>query len=93
MAWQHGTRVVTLARLGQRGRLRRVDAPEGMIFGSFLRVLVGAERRLRMVNRNRRMRSLEGDGFGHWWKVLWVGFGQSVEEGARNRKLGGPHDW
>ena len=39
VAWKHGTRVVTLARLSQRGKLRRVDAPEGMILVHFFEFL------------------------------------------------------
>jgi len=51
-AWKHGDPVVTMVRLRWRGKLRRVDAPEGMIIGSFLRVSMGAENRLRTVDWN-----------------------------------------
>jgi hypothetical protein len=35
-AWQHVDLVVTVVQLRWRGKLRRVDAPEGMIMESFL---------------------------------------------------------
>jgi len=45
-------RVVMLARLSQRGTLRRVDALEGMSFCSELRWFVGAGMSLRIQSRN-----------------------------------------
>ena len=47
-------RVVTLARLSRRGKLRRVDALEGMSFCSTLRFPVRAGGSLRTEVRNHR---------------------------------------
>jgi len=50
--WQHSGLVVTMVRRRWRGKLRRVDAPEGMIIDSFLRTSAGAGSRLRMTDWN-----------------------------------------
>jgi hypothetical protein len=52
-AWQHVDLVVTVVQLRWRGKLRRVDAPEGMIMESFLQASTRAGSRLRMMDWKR----------------------------------------
>jgi len=90
-AWQHGGLVVTMARLRWRGKLRRVDAPEGMIIRFISSSFCGSGKSSSDdgLESWRAALESENDGFGRisGSRELWTGFGQLVEgEGMmRNR--------
>jgi hypothetical protein len=88
--------VVTLVRRSSRGKLRRVDAPEGKDIVLFLEL---SRERYMVFGRwtgNAESRSAERDDhFGGNLRKAGrrAGFGWSLEETVMSRKPGGPHDW
>jgi len=88
--------VVTLVRRSSRGKLRRVDAPEGKDIILFLEL---SRERCMVFGRwtgNAESRSAERDDhFGGSLGIAGrrIGFGWSLEEDVMSLKPGGPHDW
>jgi len=82
-AWKHGDLVVTMVRLRWGGKLRRVDAPEGMIIGFISSNFHGSGKSSSDDGLEPRRAALESEkeGFGRKSssRGMWTGFGQLFE--------------